>query len=266
MKPKGILLKTLYDHRLATFFWFIGAFLTLIMYVSLFPSISQTDEFAKAMASLPDSFQSLFGDLTTVNTPEGYLQAELFSSVLPLIFAIVGITLGSNLIYKEESSGTLELLLVRPISRIRIVSNKVVALIIIMMIIAGGSILGLIAGQQFVDFPIDLGNYSAAVLLSLCLGLVFGMLSVCITAIKPLKGLSVGLPATYLLLGFIVAGFAESVELFDILKYTSPFEYYQTVDVLLHGMRWMDLSTLAAASVALYIVSLLAFNRRDVGL
>ena len=92
------------------------------------------------------------------------------------------------------------------------------------------------------------------------------MLAFCITAIRPLKGLSIGLPSAYLLVGFIVTGFADSIELFNTLKYASPFNYHQTMDVLLHGMRWVDLGILLGLSVLLFIISLLAFRRRDVGI
>jgi len=265
MKPKSILGKTLYDHRLATFFWCIGLFLTLIMYISLYPSVSHTDDFAKAMASLPESFQTIFGDLSIINTPEGYLQAELFSSVLPLIFVILAISLGSNLIHREEASGTLELLLVRPISRTRIIIEKLVALIIIMILVCLSALVGLLVGQLYVDFPISLANFTSAVFSSLAIGLFFGMISFAITAAKPLKGLAIGLPAALFLLSFIVTGFADSVEFFEAIKYISPFQYYQSIDILREGMRWLDLVILSFSSLFLIFYSLLVFRRRDVG-
>lgn len=265
MKLTNLFIKTLYDHRLSTLFWFIGLFLTVIMYVSMFPSIAQTDEFAQAMASMPEAFQSLFGDLSLISTPEGYLQTELFSLMLPLVFVIAGIVLSGSILHKEESTGTLELLLSRPMSRTRIVLEKVAAMLVLLLIIALGAVAGLLVGMGMVEFPMSIVNFASAVATSYALGLVFSLLSLCLSALKPNRGVAVGVPAALLVMSFIVTSFADSVELLEKIKNLSPFEYHQTMTILHGGMEWLDLLILLSMGAALLAISIISFNRRDVG-
>src|SRR5690606_12585407 len=109
-----------------------------------------------AMAQLPEAFQSIFGDLSIITKPEGYLEAELFSLTLPLIIVIASVVLSGAVIYKEETSGSIELLLSRPISRTSFLVQKVAALLLHTSVIAVAAVLGLLVGQLFVEFPISL--------------------------------------------------------------------------------------------------------------
>lgn len=265
MKLHNIFFKSLYDHRLATFFWFLGVFLMMVMYITMYPSIAGSSEIGEAMAQLPEAFQSIFGDLSIITMPEGYLEAELFSLTLPLIIVIASVVLSGAVIYKEETSGSIELLLSRPISRTSFLVQKIAALLLHTSVIAIAAILGLLVGQLFVEFPISLANYSVAVLQSLLLGLIFGLLSLAVTAAKPSRGLSVGLPTVLFVLGFVVNGFAASVEFFDAIKAFTPFHYYQSLTVLLDGPIWSDVAVLTSINVVLLGITLVAFSRRDVG-
>lgn len=265
MKLSNIFIKTLYDHRLSVVFWWIGIFLMLVMYVSLFPSMTEQADLAQVFGSMPEAFQNVFGDLSLIATPEGYLNTELFTLTLPLIFAIVFITLGSGLIIKEEESGTIELLLSRPISRRRIFLEKLAAMLVIVGIISSSVLTGLLAGMALVEFPINVFNFIFALKNSYFLSLVFGMIAFALAAITPRRGMSIGVAATLFILSNVIAGFAGAVDFFNSIKFLSPFYYYQTQEVLFNGVRWFDLIILTTTSFALAVIGLVSFNRRDVG-
>jgi len=49
----------------------------------------------------------------------GFLEAELFGFTLPLMFAMLAITIGSKVLAGQEDEGMLELELAHPVTRMR---------------------------------------------------------------------------------------------------------------------------------------------------
>ena len=78
----------------------------------------------------PDAFKAFFGlgDNVDYTSAIGYLNGELFSFMVPLLLLIAAIGAGARATAGEEERGTLELLLANPISRRRLVLDKLAAL------------------------------------------------------------------------------------------------------------------------------------------
>ena len=91
--------------------WALGIGLLAAMQIAFFPSIRGNDDFNAMLESYPDNLMALFGvtELTDITSAVGFLNAELFGLMAPLLFVIHGVVLGSGAIAGEEGRGTLEI-------------------------------------------------------------------------------------------------------------------------------------------------------------
>ena len=133
--------KSLRDYRVAILSWGLGlGLLMLTIFASATPSIREL------YVSLASSFRFL-GDPFAVNTPEGYVTVRMLGAILPLLLSIWPILAGARLVRGEEERGTLDLVLATPHARVRIILQKVAALVIALLLIAVLVALGMVAGE-----------------------------------------------------------------------------------------------------------------------
>jgi ABC-2 type transport system permease protein len=94
-------------------------------------------------------------------------------------------------------------------------------------------------------------------------GLAIGAVALVIGAGTGRRTLTTGVAAGVGVLGWLINGFAPLVSALDWLKYLSPFYYYAGHDPLTQGIDVGDLVVLGAVAVALTLVAMAAFERRD---
>ena len=140
--PRGMVTKTLYDRR-----WFVLGWLLSLAFMAWFVGIfyetfGQSDILNQQLKDLPPSMRSIAGISDNFNTVAGYYGAQIFGKTMPIIAAILGISLGTSLAVEEEA-GTLQTLLAAPISRTRVFLSKAVASMLIFAIVFVGLIGGL---------------------------------------------------------------------------------------------------------------------------
>jgi len=117
--------------------------LTLLVVVSfylwllvwLFPSIEASGAALESYAeSLPESFQAAFS-VESITTIGGFLAAEVYQFIWILMLGLYFTYLGGGAIAGDVESGRLDLLLATPVSRVRIVLERYVALLVPMIAI-----------------------------------------------------------------------------------------------------------------------------------
>lgn len=263
MRARGIFLKTFFDYIKPLLFWGIGLFLTVMMYLSFYPSLADNPELLQSLNAMPDAFKELVGSFSEFGTPEGYAQAEFFSITLPLLLSIVAISLGSGLINKEEASGTIELLLARPVSRGRIVTEKALVMLVILLKMVAVLAISFAVGMALIDFPLHFGYLLAALLAVYLVAAVFGMLALAMTTIWASRGLAIAVASLLYFGSYVVSSFAGSIDIFEKIQNVSVFRYYQTADMLKHGPVWSDFVVLAVIVAVLLGVAWFAFRKRD---
>src|ERR1700740_531861 len=113
MKP--IVRWGLRQRRMYTIGWTIGVTAFVALELSFFPAFkNQTAQLNQTINQLPASVQSLIGGSGgNYFSAENYLNSRVFYLVIPILFAMLMIGLGSSLVAREEREGTLELLLAR---------------------------------------------------------------------------------------------------------------------------------------------------------
>lgn len=264
LQLRSIFHKTLFDYRRAVFGWSFGVFLLVLMYASIYPSIGGNQDFDELLQSLPEAFKPLLGEAGFFSTPAGFINGEFFSLTFPLIIGILSIIIGSAIISKEEETGTIELLLSRPVSRSKLLCQKVLGMQLVTGFITLAGWLGMVAGRMVVDeFDVDLGRAFAVTLMVLLLGWVFGFLALLVTTLKG-RGIGAGTAGVVFIVSYVVSTFAASVKWLDTIQPFSLFEYYKSDQIFLNGLNWWHVLLMALLLTACYVATHIAFTNRDV--
>ena len=124
---RSVFLKSLRDQYRGLIGWSLGLGATVATMTALWPSIRDIPDLGKLLENYPESFQKLF-DVDSIATGAGYLNTELFSVMLPALFIVFAVARGARLTVGEERAGTMEVLLVAPVPRIRVLLEKAAAL------------------------------------------------------------------------------------------------------------------------------------------
>ena len=153
----NVFFKSLRDERWAMVWWALGLSLLAALVIAFFPSIRGNDDFNRLMESYPENLKALFGftELTDITSAVGFLNAELFAFMAPLLFVIHGVVLGSGSIAGEEGRGTLEILLTEPITRGTLVAQKFAAMITATVVLALVLWIVLVIGALAIDMDVS---------------------------------------------------------------------------------------------------------------
>lgn len=261
----NVFLKTLRDQRRALLWWGLGL-IGIALYLALFyPSIRNLPELNKMLEAVPPALlKTLVGNITDFTSPVGYLNSEWFFLIAPTLFLIITIGFGSSAIAGEEERGTADLLLSNPLPRWRVVVEKFAALVIYTAALAFVfGWLALAIGAVAVDMDISLGRMAEATLSVVLLGLTFGALALAIGCASGNRGSSMGAAGAIAVAAYFLNSLAPIVEVLEPYRKLSPFYYYIGADPLRNGLNPGHAVVLIGLTVALLVVALFAFERRD---
>jgi len=263
MRP-SIGLKTLYDQRRGLLAWVLGLVGLVAMYAAIWPSIRDQPTFNDYLDEMPAALRSLFAASgADMSTPAGYLQVELFSLMAPLLLIGYGITAGAAAIAGEEDRRTLELLLANPVSRRRIVLEKLAALTAGMAVLGAGTALALLAAGPLAGLSLSLRGIASATVHLALLGVEFGALALAVGAATGRPGLSRAVPAVVAGLAYVVNGLAPVVSRLRPVRRFSPFYQYAGHDPLRHGLSWPAVLVTGGSILVLAALAVTGFRRRD---
>lgn len=257
--------RNLRDKKRALLAWSIGLALLTFFTMAFWPSIRGNAQYDKLLKQMPDTLKAFVGD-QPFSTPEGYLQAQLFLYVVPVLFMIYAIGRGADAIAGEEERRTMDLLLSVPVGRGRVVLEKFAAMVV------GVGLLGLILlillelCAKLFDMNIGFENLAAATLGSALLGLVFGAVALAVSASVGKKGLAVATAAALATAAFFINSIARVVDALKTYQKLSPFHWYLSHSPLENGFDLPGYGLLIAAVVILLAISVTRFERRDVAI
>ncbi|MEV6523793.1 ABC transporter permease subunit [Longispora sp. NPDC051575] len=259
---RNVFTKTLWDARRSLLGWSVGTTLVALMYASFFPSMSG-GAMADALKNLPDALKEGF-HLDDLGSAAGYLGANTFGIVVPLLVLFYGASTGARAVAGDEESGQLDLLLAHPLSRTSLVLQRFGALVAGSTGIAVLVFVGLVAIRGAAELgSVSVTNLAAQCLNLALLGILFGALALCAGSVVGRRGLVFATTAAVGVLTYAANSFGAQLGL-GWTRNVSPFHYYLGGSPLKNGFQWGDAGILAAASLVLVGIGLWAFNRRDI--
>lgn len=237
------------DRRIFITVFCIAAIATMWMYIALFPSMQQqAATLNEAFKSYPEALMKAFGiESFTFNRIENFIAMEYFSIIWPLMAIFLGVSLASGALAREVEKGTIELVLARPVSRLKLFGSRYLAglsALVLFTIVSTFSIIPL-AALHNVDYA--LGNFATVGILGLLFAWVTFSLSMMLSAFFSDKGkVSMSIGGLLVLMYVLNIVAALKVSLKD-LQYASFFHYFASSDALIKN-------TLAVESVWVFIV------------
>ncbi len=252
------------DHRKALAGWCFGAVVYVTLIAAIYPSLAGSGSLDKLVKSYPDTLKSLFGISAggSLSSGAGFLDAELFSFMLPLLVLVLAIGSGARTFAGEEDAGRLELVLAYPVRRRAAVLAKgaAVATEVVAITACAGVAIGVL--NPIFDLGLSTGHVAQAVAGLALLGLLFAWLALAIGAVTGSRGLAVALPAGLAAAGYLVSGLHSLAGWLDPFRLLSAFWWIGAAP-LQNGIRgWGALVVGLAAGVALFVGAALV-ERRD---
>ena len=266
MRPE-VMLNTLCLARRSLIWWSVGIVALVALMVAVYPSVRDNPAMDKILESYPELIQAFvaFGGVVDYTSPPGYLGAELFSMMLPLLFIIAAIVAGSKAIAGEEEAGTLEMLLALPVSRTRVLMEKLAAVAVEVAILGIVLFVALLIGTIVAGMDVGAAGLAAASFDVVALAWLYGALAVLLGAAIGRRAIAGGIAAALAVLAYVVNGLAPLVYAIDALRPYSPWYHYADSAALTSGLDPVNVGVLLGITAALVLIAPLPLRRRDIG-
>lgn len=249
--------------KISFLIWTVSIGFLLAVCVFLFPEMKGEMKGINDMFASMGAFTAAFGmDRLNFGTLVGFYAIEC-GNVLGLGGAFYASLCAVGILSKEEKDGTAEILLTHPVSRKRVITEKLLAVVlqitamnVIIYILAVSSIV--VIGEEIPWNEINLLHLAYFLLQIELAGICFG-----ISAFlrKGSAGVGLGIAAMMYVLN-LISNIAESAE---FLKYVTPFGYCEGADIVTNGR--LD-GRLAAIGMAFCVcgvtAAFLKYLRKDI--
>jgi len=238
-----------------------------LLFVALFPSIASSGADLDAyMESLPPALQTAFGATGTfsIATIEGFLAVELYQFFWVLMLGIYAAYLAGGLIAGDVERDRMDVLLAAPITRRRVVVEKFLSLVPVVValnLVVGATVY---AGVLAIGESVPLADLAVAHLLSIPYLLACGAIGLVLSVVFDTSDVAKrgGLGAIFGL--FLLETVSASADL-DWLGAISPTRYYDPTAILVRGeYDWTGGLILLAGTAALVAASAWWFRRKDI--
>ena len=219
--------------------------------------LSFTRTLVDAMLATP-SFR-VYMERAGIATYTAFIGLSWFSALVLLIslYAIVQ----ANGWAADDQEGRLEIFAAQPISRARIVVERLAALLIGAAVIVAASSLALLIGAASADISLEAGRVVVGTALTLLVAFAFGGLGAAGVGWRP--RLTLGILAAVAIVGYFVQELAPLFQWPEWLANLSVYALYG--NPVMTSIDWAREATLLAIGAAASFAALIAMQRRDIG-
>lgn len=259
--------RSIKDRRISLIVYMAAALLFMWMYVAMFPSIqAQAESFSALMESFPPAIFEAFGieDLA-MSTLEEFLSVEHFSLVLPIMVIFLLTSVAGRALAGEIELGTIELLIGRPVSRLKLFVARYAAGLGILLTFTVISVYTGIPLATLHGVEYQAGGFAAGAGIILLFGWAVFSMAMMFSCIFSERSKVYMASGGILLTMYVLNVLALMKDSLDGLKYLSFFHYYAFSDALVRQVMY-GTGSLVFICVALVCttVGLTWFLKRDI--
>jgi len=243
----------------------LGALVFIMM--SVFTQMAQEAELLEQLTSaFPEGLHRVFGmDTLNMASVLGFYGVEVYS-MTTLFGSIYAAVLASGILSREQSEKTIEFLLSKPVTRTRILTEKLA--VVALNLVIFNLVIGLASAISFLTLQSQEVEWSRFLLLTFAQFLLHAafaaacfFLSSFISRSRTILSVSLGLVLiTYFV--FVAANLADTLH---FMLYLTPFHYVDAADILESG----TFNVLSVTVIPLILVlgtgsAYVIYNRRDI--
>lgn len=257
--------RALHDRRRGLLGWSIGIGLYVAMIVAVWPSIRGAEQLKAAIDDYPKALKELFGGASSFDfsTPGGYLNAELFSLMVPLLLGVFAIGFGASTLAGEQERGVLDLILVNPLRRRRVVLEKALSLATGVVALAAAAAVVIAVAGVAAGMHLGTSRLVAAIAGAALLCVLHGYVALLVGAATGSRAAAIGVSASVFTAGYLLQALAGLVAWLRPLRVFSPFYLYNGSMPITHGFALGHDAVLLALCVAALVAAVAVFERRD---
>ncbi|MBT8197458.1 MAG: ABC transporter permease subunit [Acidimicrobiia bacterium] len=265
---RSVFTKTIFDRRRGLIGWTMGMAALVVMVIAFYPSIAgQREQLEDLFESYPDSLLALMGveSAADILSPVGYLNSQLFANVVLLIVLIFAIGAGTAATAGEERDGTLDLLLAQPISRTRVLIDKLGSITVMLAGIIAVSFVALVIGGPLASLDVGISGLVAVHFGTLLLALLFATLAMFIGGLTGSRGIALGITAGIAVIAYFMYGLFPVIDALAPHQDISPFYWLLGENPLANGVPWRWFGQLAGFTALFLAGAIWGFGNRDTG-
>lgn len=227
------------------------------------------EQYSELLGSLPPAMLQIFGAGNTAmfQSMEGYLNA-FYVTYAMLMLSVFAVSAGMSITMNEEDEGILDVFMALPVSRQSIIIEKYLALTLISAGIVALCIALPVIGLVMFGVETDLGKVVLSILTIypglLLIIAISGLIAVIVRRKVTAIGLAAGFIVASYFLNFIGESATESFA--EQLRGLSLFYYTNGQSIVLDAFNPLGLVALIVVSCLIVLVTVQAFQRRDIGL
>ncbi|WP_298842657.1 ABC transporter permease subunit [Clostridium sp.] len=255
-------------HRNVLIIWAVGIIFMVVAGMGKYVALSSSGQSMNDLfAQMPKSMQTLFGiGIFDLSKASGYY--GMLFLYLALMATIHAIMLGANIISKEERDKTAEFLFSKPISRNKIITAKLAAAFMNILIF---NIITLVSSIVVVG-KYSKGESVSGEIITLMVGmfvmqLIFMFTSTAIAAVSKNPKTATSISTAVLLITYILSMVIDLNGKLINLKYFTPFKYYEAKNLILGSGFQLSFVILSIVIVLSMIKTTYVFyKRRDLSI
>jgi ABC-2 type transport system permease protein len=265
-----ILRRFLLDRRRGALWWSIGTSSGVATIVALWSSVKNSADLEDVIKNLPKGVQALFGTEKgiSISSAPGYLQARLFSTILPILLLVYAIGLGARIIGGAEEDGTLQLVVTSPATRRRIAIERFgAAKTLVLLQVAIGLVTGLAVGAAVGVFDdVSVSRFVIATIAVAELAVLHLAIAFAVGAATGRRGPALSAASIIAVGGYVVYGVAASAHSLEPLRVISPWWWFLDRNLLVHDPTFLSLGLPLVLSAVMVVAGIAGYERRDLRL
>lgn len=261
----NIFIREMKAHRKSLILWCIGMLFMIVSGMGKYSYYQGSGQsITDLIATIPKTLRAILGfsDFDVTKASGFYGMLFLYLVIMTTIHASM---LGANIIAKEERDKTTEFLMVKPVSRTKIITSKLLATLVnaailnLVTLVFSVTIVGKYSNGEAVT-----GNILILMAGMFILQVMFLFIGTGIASISKNPKNSANMATTVLLVAFILSIVTDMNSKLEGLKYITPFKYFDAANMMYGGGFEPVYVILSVVIIAIFVyVTYTFYNRRD---
>jgi beta-exotoxin I transport system permease protein len=233
-----------------------------VVIVVLYPTFQHDTSIDQLTRGNP-TISALFGVSGSLTSPAGWMNANLYANFVPLFALLMTLGYGASAIAGQDEDGTLWSVASMPLTRTRIVLEKMAVTAVLALPVPLVTLGAALAGRGF-ELDLATGPLLSTTLGVIMLALDFGLLALMVGAWTGRRGIALGAATAAASVSYVISALAPVVPLVDSIHGASLFYWTVGADQLSEGLAPGSLLVLMGVGTGLALAAHRGFRQLDI--
>ena len=243
--------------------WGTGTVAFVSMMVAVFPVVRDDSSFDELLAEYPEPIRALIGGDVSLSSGPGFMSAELYSLMLPVLTALLAANAAAALLGGEDERGWLSFVVSGPTTRTRIVVETATAVALVAAVPVVAAALTVVVGGPMVDLGLGAGRLVEVSVVMWVFGVLFGAAALLVAAAAGRRSTAIGAAAGLVVFAYAAEIVGSIASWGRPLQALSPFHHLVATQPAVLGAPWLAVVITLAVAAAMTVVAALLVERRD---